>query len=216
MTNETIWNSLHGLEEHFLHTEEKRMEKKFIESINVKGFNCLDIGFNYGWWSWILLQNIGKKGKVYAWEPSKFLYENYLAKWPFKNIIGYDYALSDKTGIQDFYVYSDKGFGSGLNSLEKENAGEEETPKEIRKVQTKTLDDWWNENGGPNINLIKVDCEGHDFKILQGGKQLIKITQPEFIIVEQKNALLSNFMQELNYTKIHNEIGLIDSVWKLT
>jgi len=216
MTNETIWNSLHGLEEHFLHTDEKRMEKKFIESINVKGFNCLDIGFNYGWWSWILLQNIGKKGKVYAWEPSKFLYENYLAKWPFKNIIGYDYALSDKTGIQDFYVYSDKGFGSGLNSLEKENAGEEETPKEIRKVQTKTLDDWWNENGGPNINLIKVDCEGHDFKILQGGKQLIKIAQPEFIIVEQKNALLSNFMQELNYTKIHNEIGLIDSVWKLT
>ena len=105
--------------------------------MNIDGFNCLDLGFNYGWWSWLFLKNIGRDGKVYAWEPNNFLYENYLAKWPFKNLVGYNYAVSDTNGEQNFYVYSDKETDSALNSLEK--IGDRE-PKKIVKLKTKRLD----------------------------------------------------------------------------
>ena len=79
---ETIWNTLHGsLEGNDLlgspHRPERESEKNLVESLKIKGFTCLDVGFNYGWWTWLFLKNIGREGKVYAWEPNKFLYENY-------------------------------------------------------------------------------------------------------------------------------------------
>ena len=209
---ENIWNSLHGVGNHSDHGEDKNREKKFVDSLNIDGFNCLDLGFNYGWWSWLFLKNIGRDGKVYAWEPNNFLYENYLAKWPFKNLVGYNYAVSDTNGEQNFYVYSDKETDSALNSLEK--IGDRE-PKKIVKLKTKRLDDWWSENGGPNIDFIKIDCEGHDLKILQGGKQLIEITRPSYIVIEQTDQGVKEFMKSVNYTdeNRHNQLGLVDTVW---
>ena len=209
---ENIWNSLHGVGNHSDHGEDKNREKKFVDSLNIDGFNCLDLGFNYGWWSWLFLKNIGRDGKVYAWEPNNFLYENYLAKWPFKNLVGYNYAVSDTNGEQNFYVYSDKETDSALNSLEK--IGDRE-PKKIVKLKTKRLDDWWSENGGPNIDFIKIDCEGHDLKILQGGKQLIEITRPSYIVIEQTDQGVKEFMKSVNYTdeNNHNQLGLVDTVW---
>ena len=209
---ENIWNSLHGVGNHSDHGEDKNREKKFVDSLNIDGFNCLDLGFNYGWWSWLFLKNIGRDGKVYAWEPNNFLYENYLAKWPFKNLVGYNYAVSDINGEQNFYVYSDKETDSALNSLEK--IGDRE-PKKIVKLKTKRLDDWWSENGGPNIDFIKIDCEGHDLKILQGGKQLIEITRPSYIVIEQTDQGVKEFMKSVNYTdeNSHNQLGLVDTVW---
>ena len=70
---ENIWNSLHGVGNNLDHGEDKNREKQFVDSLNIEGFKCLDIGFNYGWWSWLFLKNIGKDGKVYAWEPNNFL-----------------------------------------------------------------------------------------------------------------------------------------------
>jgi len=218
---ETIWHSLYGcLEGNDLLDRplrpERESEKKFVESLKIKGFTCLDVGFNYGWWTWLLLKNIGREGKVYAWEPNKFLYENYLEKWPFKNLTGYNYALSDKTGEQDYYIYGEEGDESGINSLEREDLWKE-LPVEIKKVKTETLDDWWNEHGKPKINFIKIDCEGHDYKILQGGKRLIDTARPEYIVIEQKSEDVANFLRNFNYTK-QNEHGNIkptnNVIWK--
>jgi len=213
MAEEVIWNSLHGILNRTDHSEEKKLEKRFVESIDVTGINCLDIGFNYGWWTWLLLKNIGKEGKVYAWEPNQFLYENYLSKWPFKNLTGYNYALSDRKGEQDFHIYSDRGQGSGLNSLEKIGDAE---PTTIKKIKTKTLDDWWWENDQPEIGFMKIDCEGHDLKILQGGEQMIRTTRPGYIVIEQQDSDVTKILENLNYTDQHehSELGLDDSIWK--
>ena len=218
---ETIWNTLHGyLEGNDLlgspHRPERESEKNLIESLKIKGFTCLDVGFNYGWWTWLFLKNIGREGKVYAWEPNKFLYENYLEKWPFKNLIGYDYALSDKTAEQDFHIYGEEGKYSGINSLELEDLWKH-LPHEIKKIKTKTLDDWWNEQGKPKIDLIKIDCEDHDYKILLGGQQTIETTRPEYINIEQKNDDVRKFLMNLDYTdqNEYSHIGPSSSVtWK--
>jgi len=104
---------------------------------------------------------------------------------------------------------------SGNNSLEKDSGINE--PIEIQKVPTKTLDDWWVENNKPGINFIKIDCEGHDYKILLGGKEMIKSTKPKFIVIEQKDQNVSDFMLERNYVDNHeySDIGVKDSIWKL-
>ena len=83
------------------------------------------------------------------------------------------------------------------------------------KVVTKTLDDWWSENGGPNVDFLKIDCEGHDLKVLKGGQQLIEITQPSYIVVEQNDDEVTRFLESLYYTddNPYKELGLADTVW---
>jgi FkbM family methyltransferase len=161
------------------------------------------------------LKNIGKEGKVYAWEPNQFLYENYLSKWPFKNLTGYNYALSDKTGEQDYYIYGEKGTNSGINSLEREDL-RKHLPHEIKQIKTKTLDDWWEQEGKPKVDLIKIDCEGHDYKILRGGEVMIGKVRPEYIVIEQQDKDVTNFLKNFDYTDQHEhgDLGLYDSIWK--
>lgn len=190
------------------------LEKKIIETMPIKGFTCLDIGFNYGRFTRLFLKNIGRLGKVYAWEPNKFLFETYLKKWNFKNLIGYNYALSDKTGFQKYYIYSLKGNLSAYNSLEKNHYKEE--AETVEEIKTKTLDDWWNDVDNCKIDLIKIDCEGHDYKILLGGKKMIQKTKPKFIWIESNDKNVNGFMESENYIKNRqfNRLGLWDAIWE--
>tara|TARA_S200002703_G_scaffold52395_1_gene45411 strand:- start:66 stop:689 length:624 start_codon:yes stop_codon:yes gene_type:complete len=185
-------------------------EKQFIESIDITGYTCLDVGFNYGWWSALFLKQIGKEGKVYAWEPNTFLFTNHLSKWPFKNLQGYDNALSDRTSESDFYIHAEEGTQSGYNSLEPMQSYQ----KKIT-VKTDTLDNWWKKNSKPNVDFIKIDCEGHDLKVVKGGQEMIKATMPTFVVIEQSDEDVSDLFRSMNYTdqNEYNEFGLNDKVW---
>ena len=209
---ETIWNTLYGIED--ADKEQKVIEKRLAEMINMKGFTCLDIGFNYGWWSWLFLKNIGRQGKVYAWEPNKFLFDTYLSRYPFKNLVAYNHALSDRQGVQDYYIYGHDGWGSGMNTLEKYEYDHTKAV-ELIEVKTDTLDDWWSSNGEPNVDFIKIDCEGHDDKVLLGGKRLLEVARPKFVIVEKITDGIAKFFNDLQYTDQNqfSDFGLDDKIW---
>ena len=198
--------------------EIQTLEKKIImEMMPIEGFTCLDVGFSRGWFTRHFLQKIGKLGKVYSWEPNKFLFENYLKKWKFKNLIGYNYALSHKTGLQKYYIYSHEGFLSGFNSLEPAQIKEKYVA--VEEIKTKSLDDWWEEVDKCKVDLIKIDCEGHDYKILLGGKKMIQESKPKFIWIESNDESVSKYMENENYVKNNqfNGLGLSDTIWeKLT
>jgi len=194
--------------------EIQTLEKKIIMMMPIEGFTCLDVGFSRGWFTRHFLQKIGKLGKVYSWEPNKILFENYLKKWKFKNLIGYNYALSDKTGLQKYYIYSHEGLLSGYNSLEPNQF--KEKYKTVEEVKTKSLDDWWGEANKCKVDLIKIDCEGHDYKILLGGKKMIQESKPRFIWIESDDKNVCKFMENENYDKNNkfNELGLADTIWE--
>ena len=222
-SKEVIWKSLYGLVE--IEAEDspqiiylkkiKKIEEKLLKMILKKGFTCLDIGFNYGWFSYNFLKNIGKEGRVFAWEPNKFLYENYLKKWPFKNLIKYNSAVSNKTGTQKFYIKGYNGQYSGLNTLEEEESNNNVI--EISDVDTITLDDWWVKNAKIKVDIIKIDAERHDYKILLGAEKFIAESKPKYILIEQDDELISNFMKKNNYEEdiITKKLGLTDILWKI-
>jgi FkbM family methyltransferase len=45
-------------------------------------------------------------------------------------------------------------------------------------VKTQTLDDYCNKNKISNIEILKIDCEGHELKILKGGGNFKKHKHP--------------------------------------
>jgi FkbM family methyltransferase len=213
-----VWSkSLQGMEDDSRDGIHATRERQFFESIDIKGFTCLDIGFNWGWWSSLFLKHAGQEGKVYAWEPTPFMFENYLNKWPFKNLKGYDYALSDVTGESDFNIYADDGKESAFNSLDldKNWYQKNNAPKKKITVKTDTLDNWWMENNMPNVDFIKIDCEGHDLKVIKGGQKMLEQAQPTYVILGHNDEPISDFLKSLSYTDGNNfnQLELRDKVW---
>ena len=90
-------------------------------------------------------------------------------------------ALSNKEGHADLYVETINPVATGA-SLYKENTGwYAEGKYETITVPTKTLDSCNYFEGQP-IDFIKLDVQGSELDILNGGEKIIKNTQ--FVLIE--------------------------------
>jgi FkbM family methyltransferase len=134
----------------------------------------IDVGAHIGVYS---IKNALKfpEGKVIAIEPEK---NNYNALTLNKrlnmlqNLLPYNLALSDKSGKLKLYLDE---LGSGQHSIIAKTDNFEE-------VKTKTMDDFIKDIKLKNIDLIKIDVEGAEYKVLQGAKGIIKKYYPTFVI----------------------------------
>jgi len=129
--------------------------------------NVLDIGAHIGWYT----VNLAKKcSHVYSFEcsPKSF---NYLCSNIALNsldykVTKYNCALSNNEGTAQYYIrdFGDGG-GNGISNFDCDKINN--TPSIV--VPKKTLDSF----EITNINFIKIDVEGHEKEVLEGGKQTI-------------------------------------------
>ena len=93
-------------------------------------------------------------------------------------------ALSNKKGKLEFYIPSINGeLMPSLASLEKRDVGNEERIEE-RIVDVDTVDNY----GFDDVDLIKIDVEGHEQFVILGAIETIKRTRPILIVeIEQRH-----------------------------
>ena len=154
----------------------------------IKGYNLdysLDIGANTGTYTEKLI-NITKT-KIICFEPSKDSFrelKKVKKKYP-KKIIIFNIALSDKNEILNFYKVGKK---SQLASFEKniQNFSYVDKKKVTRsKIKCQRGESFISKiNFNGRIDFIKVDTEGHDFKVLKGLIKTIKKHNTKFIQFE--------------------------------
>ena len=137
----------------------------------------LDIGANIGWYSINIASSL-KKSKIFSFEPIpntfNFLKKNISVNM-LKNIYPYNFGMSDKTGNFSFYFYPE---GSGNSSMV--NVSEREDI-EIIDCQLSTIDDFCDEKK-LNIDFIKCDVEGAEYKAIIGGMKTLKRDSPILFI----------------------------------
>lgn len=171
------------------------------------GDTTIDIGASFGWHTLKMAQLVGDKGRVYAFEPQKDNYDllkKNINKNMFNNVITYNIALGHKK-MQSCICYaccgSDKNSGDGFISPLMENSNIESDEyitrignnnlyrlnKEL--IQCMRLDDIEIEN---KVKFIKIDVQGFELMILQGGNNLIKRDRP-VMVIEVENPCLANF-----------------------
>lgn len=143
---------------------------------NIKdGMTLVDIGANIGFYSLLLSKLVGKRGKVYAFEPEetnyKFLKKNVKG---LKNISLYNYAVGDKDGRLKLYL--SKNFNVDHRSYKTDDS------RETRIIKCITLDKFFAEK--EKIDLIKIDIQGFDYFAIRGGQKLIKRQRKIIIIGE--------------------------------
>tara|TARA_B110000503_G_scaffold23182_1_gene36106 strand:- start:20189 stop:21019 length:831 start_codon:yes stop_codon:yes gene_type:complete len=135
-----------------------------IKTLTTKEKKILfDVGCFKGKWSlhaWEKLKQKKINAKIFAFEPTSSTYDFLKIKFKnYKNILLNKVALSNTSGVKDFFIF---GKMTGINTL----VSNKNTS--VIKVNTLTLDEFVEKNNIKNILFVKSDAEGYDFSIIKG------------------------------------------------
>ena len=161
-------------------------------------FDCIfDVGANIGEWS-IGASEEFKANKIFAFEPIPRTYDLLVKNIVNHNIQAINIALSNINGEIEFYFSFERSYLS--TSLSKSD--DCKFLKTICPVQRG--DDFCQDLNIENIDFLKIDTEGNDFKVLKGFEDKIKKNQIRLIQFEygpfaiDSKDLLKDFYDLLN------------------
>ena len=199
------------------------------------GSIVMDIGANMGEWSLHMAKMVGGNGRVFCFEPIPSMVqalEKTIAINNFSQVSISECAISNKTGHSQFSIPFNKGNraiaslsylvpedGSNFRESMDNIWGEVATAK-TSEVQTTTLDRFTSEKNITKLDFIKIDVEGHEKYVIEGGQKTLKTLKPA-IILEAANEetadreIIADQLRKLNYKLVgiimHD--GIIEVSW---
>jgi len=174
-----------------------------LELLCKKDYCVIDIGANVGSHTLPIAKLVGNKGFVFAFEPVPWALrklKNNISLNSFQNIKIEQIALSDEN-IDSLPMQFRASFridaGQGVDSLGKIN---QEWWQECEYVSTRlqTLDSYIDEHQITCVNLIKLDVDGFEGKVIRGGLRLLERDRP-ILIMEIAPAWLEMRGEKVDY-----------------
>jgi FkbM family methyltransferase len=144
--------------------------------------SILDVGSNEGQFAEKILC-IFPSAEIHCFEPLPDVFEK--LKLNFKgrsNFRYYNYALSDSSAEMDIHRNEYSPSSSILEMLDLHKSNFDFAVKsEVTRIQTRTLDSFFS---NPILNpvLLKIDVQGYEMQVLQGGELVLQ--QADVIIIE--------------------------------
>lgn len=172
-----------------------------IYKVCEKEMTVLDIGANIGCHTFRFSKLVGSKGKVIAFEPTSFAFkklERNLHLNNAGNVVLEKIALSDENKTKQEVSFRsswplDHKNRSGIHPVDHGQMGLRDI------VSFFKLDDYVRQKELNRVDIIKLDVDGYEYRIIQGSIETLKLHQPILIV------------ELFSYT--HEEIG--DSVFDL-
>ena len=170
-------------------------ERKYFNSRKSKIKVVVDVGSNLGSYIKFLLKTFNDV-KIYSIEPNiellnkqKKMFKNY------SNISYHQCAITNLTGKMNFYLRNINSHSS-LDEIHPES--EINNLVNIIQVNTLTLEDFMKINKIEKIDLLKVDTEGNEVKILESMSNLLKNGKITYLKIEISN---NNLIEIFNFLK---------------
>lgn len=158
----------------------------------------IDVGANEGQMVGLDSLAVGVRGGVYAFEPRKqasYELRQMVSAYSLRNVCLFQYVVADREGEALFYECPEHPSSS---SMESGWAGGVE-----KRYPSITLDKWADNESVKRVDLIKIDAEGAELKVLQGARGLLANRHPVLIIE------VSDPVKRENYYH-YNRTDLID------
>ena len=207
-------------------------EEPIISKFCKPGMIVFDVGANIGEWTLTMANGVGAQGRVYSFEPTPFLFDA-LNKTVVANQFNQDivspYALNDKSKTMDFYIQYDENelLDARLSRLDSPADFKEwiTDGKKAKKIQVKTitLDEFAVKEKLERLDFIKIDAEGYESAIVEGGLTVLKKFRPNLILEcggvydsEEKRKRMVTRLRELDYSLVGQPVlsGIVEVTWE--
>ncbi|OQY71301.1 MAG: hypothetical protein B6D44_13245 [Ignavibacteriales bacterium UTCHB2] len=165
---------------------ERNGEYRFIRKIIAEGMIVFDVGANIGEYS-EYISNLSDNLDFHCFEPSRNtfakLQERFSQYHTKNNFHLNNFGLSNIEESLELYIYNETGGSNSIYFNEQFAENKNFVKKEI--IQVRKLDDYIDENKIKSIDLLKIDVEGHEYKVINGcieslKKGIIKTIQFEY------------------------------------
>lgn len=157
-----------------------------------EGETYVEVGANYGDFSLQLSKKVGDQGKVYALEPGYKVYQclNMSVNLnEITNIVTENLAVLDEEQVITFF----EDDGNSLVSTISKNDGNQ-------KVNATTLDKYFS-GRETSLDLLRIDAEGSECKIIKGAENIINSSPNLKMFVEWQPSLLGKYETEESLRK---------------
>jgi FkbM family methyltransferase len=149
------------------------------------GMTFVDVGAHIGYFSIIAAALVGEKGAVHSFEPdpdcfSRLVLNSAIYPW----VKTHNSAVADRDGEISFYrspKQSESGWGAIFDADGK---------RAELTVRVCTLDSWSLHEGIEKLDVLKMDVEGSEDRVLEGAQALIARMRP-LMWVEANSVCLS-------------------------
>lgn len=135
----------------------------------------------------ILLSNLFPKAKIFSIDPYPPFFKALIhASNRNPNISAHNTALSNYNGISTLNINMSEGTNSLLD-IKDENSrvyGDLLAKKDQIEVVCTTLDSFTEENSIENIDILKLDLQGHELKALEGASKILQKQKVGILLCE--------------------------------
>lgn len=149
---------------------------------------AVDVGSNIGHMTSLMAVRVGDVGKVFCFEPHPEIFshlQSNLCRWESElhlgEIVAINSSLSNVEGVANLYIPKDFRENEGIASLEN-NTTDVNSYEYCHEVEVTKLDKYFS---GKEIGVLKIDVEGHELSVLQGGDELLGNGKIRDIIFEE-------------------------------
>lgn len=181
-------------------------EMQLVQSEFHKDWIALDIGAHIGSYTLFMAHLLDpSQGRVYAFEPSPHNFEklkHHTLINKLNHVEIYNMAVGSEDGEIDFYLASQNN--SSMSSMYRKEQGYQKTT-----VPVCTLEHFVHEKKIQRLNFIKMDVEGAEPDVIEGGRDVLLHFAPHMLL-ELNGILLSRrgshpgemvkLLQSLNYS----------------
>ena len=187
---------------------------EIFQKIINPGWTIYDVGANVGYFTLLFAKCAGPRGRIIAFEPAKNNFEaltrNIELNPSLSDTIKTEpIALSNKTG-RVLLVLDDKGNVGSTRCLERRPETSDES--DGHWAQSLPADEYRRDIRGGRIDLIKIDVEGHELKVLEGMLGTLGSAFPPILAIEVRKDTLAgagvspeglyNFTSSTGYTPV--------------
>jgi FkbM family methyltransferase len=165
-----------------------------------KGETVIDVGAHIGIYTLSAARNVGNQGIVVSFEPDQRnfrLLEKNIKINGFGGVKLFNVALDENSSRKTLYMTVDPLYSSMFPSAH--------TKTKI-KVETTTLDSVAEKLKLTHIDWVKIDVEGNELNVLEGGKKAFS-NLVDRVIIETSNAKAIRFLSKRDF-KIQRLSGL--------
>lgn len=167
---------------------EREVTEKICKLLSL-GDTFVDVGAHIGWFTLLAASIVGHVGRVLAIEPDKANF-GFLERQINLNRINGSVrikrcALTDEMKEVVLFHNSDNDGGHAIWPVWKHDFNKKSLKSlKVNKVQGMTLDEICEQNQITYIDLLKIDTEGAEVKVLQGAEKLLSNHRIKHVIAE--------------------------------